>query len=244
MKYIRFSLPVLGALFALGSTAPLHAAGAPVSADAPPTNLLAFNAAGISASADAPSTNLLAFNALQQPEATVGWKNDSVADQWIGVSFSVHEFIVLDRITFAYRSIGEAAPGARVSLRIVRIGSKGSLNDRLQAATVLQTEPFNVPDMIRVTSGYLTFDITDIALEASPVSYAYILSFADSKRGRNFVFARGTPSINATALSIKSPDNFVFRSDDGGKSYRNLGVDNIPQLFLQGATERESQVVR
>lgn len=191
-------------------------------------------AATASVSANAPTSDVLASNAPKTPPATIGWKHDSSGNQWTGVTFNVNEPVVLTGLTLAFTSVGSGASGASVTLSIVQIGSAGSVNDRLQNATVLQTDQFTLPSGISAP-GHLTFDITDITLAASPsLSYAYILRFDESAAGRNFSFTKGEASVAGTALSIDNTANFVFRSDNGGASYYNLGMDNIPQLHLQG----------
>lgn len=214
MKTVRLASSVFGAFVALLVLAPL-------------------SAADVTISASAPASGVLASNTPKEPAATVGWKNDSSGNQWTGVTFTVSETLVLDKISLAYTSAGSGVANAAVSLRIVQLNSGGSVDNQLQNATLLQTDQFTLPGTI-ASSGYLTFDLKNITLTASSNSYAYILSFDSSASNRLFSLTRGTPSISGTALSSSSSPNYVFRSDNGGASYYNLGFDNAPLLSLQG----------
>lgn len=180
-----------------------------------------------------PTGDILAATIVDEPPGTIGWKNDSAADQWTGVTFQVNSNVTLDRITLGYSEVGPGAARAKVTVSIVQLGPEGQgFSKRLVNATTLQEETFTLPATMP-EKGYLTFDFTDIALPPSPVPYAYVLRFDEAKSQRNFAFSRGKlePEGGAVVLNDKS---LIFRSDNGGQEYNNLLIRNVPVLYLQG----------
>lgn len=192
--------------------------------------------ADIMVSSSAPAENVLAATNLKTPPATVGWKNDSAANQWTGVTFQVVKEVTLERITLAYSNVGEKVANAKVTVSIIQLGAETlNFSNRIKQGTTLQTETFEMPATLPET-GYLTFDVTDIALPPSPVPYAYVLSFESTASKRSMAFTKGEAGNESGAVALDSK-SMVFRSDDGGEKYTNLTIANVPLVYLQGTAK-------
>jgi len=198
--------------------------------------------AEVTASESAPTKNILASTKPQDPPATVGWKNDSVANQWTGVSFVVSKNVTLEGLTVAYSEAGRGIAGQEVSVTIIQLGPENlRFSERITQAATVHTETFSLPRTLP-EQGYLAFAFTEtVLLPASPVPYAYILSFGNAKSGQHFALARGMVEAGASAVKIDK-ESRVFRSDDGGGSYSNLTVANIPVLYLQGTAKNSASL--
>ena len=200
------------------------------------SRLVATSLAQAEVSDTAPNDGILASNTPQSPAATVGWKNDGVANQWTGVTFNVSNDVTLDRLTLAYSSIGRGVAGAKVSLVFVRLDRTDlSFSARIEEATVLQTDSFTLPSSMP-PSGFLTFDIPDVAISASSAPYAFILSFDSQADYRSIEFVRANSQATGATVTVDG-SNFAFRSHAGGEAYYSLTSGNLPQLYLQGATQ-------
>lgn len=179
-----------------------------------------LSAAEASASRSAPAKNVLSANAAKEPAGTIGWKNDSVANQWTGITFNVSKALTLDKISLAYAVAGKQVAGASVTLRLIQLDLGGSFAERINQGKVLRTDTFALPATLP-DSGWLTFDITDTVLAASPVAYGYILSFDEQAGGRFFSLVRGTGEAKGAIMIGES--NAVFRSETGEGGYAALG---------------------
>lgn len=194
-------------------------------------------AAGVQVVNSAPTAGVLTINTAKSPLVTVGLKNDGTAAQWQGLTFNVSNSVMLDKIAIAYAKAAKGAAGARVSISIIQlVGNGGGVSNMISRAKVLSTDQFVMPAEM-ANDGWLVFDLTDIKLSSSDRAYGFIIRFDDEAPWRQIAFIRGNDDIGtrgAISYDGKESRNFVFRSDDGGKNYYNLGTDNLPQFSLLG----------
>jgi len=200
----------------------------------------ALSAAEATVSRSAPVKNVLSGNTAKEPAATIGWKNDSVANQWLGSTFNVSKTLTLDKISFAYAVAGNKAAEATVTVQLIQLDLGGSFVERISQGKVLRTDKFTLPFTLP-ESGWITFDITDTVLPASPVAYAYILSFDEQEGGRFFALVRGNGE--AKGAIIIGEGNAVFRSEVGEGGYAALGnardgTAAFPQVVFAGAVTK------
>jgi YHS domain-containing protein len=198
-----------------------------------------LQAAPLSISASEPKTGILAFNTAREPKATIGLKNDGTANQWQGFTFTVSKAVRLDKIVLPYAFTEKAVAGAGLTISIIQVNDEAaSFKDTIAGAKVLQTDHFAMPATIPA-KGYFTFDLTDIKLPASTKAYGFILRFDDTTSYRLLAFVRGNNDVNPKGpVTYTSTDNVnaMFRSDDGGATYYNLGSGNLQQFYLLGST--------
>ncbi|HEY9247988.1 MAG TPA: hypothetical protein VIO38_02605 [Rariglobus sp.] len=195
-------------------------------------------AAGVSISGSAPTTGILASNTPQEPPATIGLKNDGTADQRQGLTFTVSKAVKLDKIVLPYAYAEKAVANAGVTISVILVDDAApSFSGTIGGATVLQTDHFTMPATVPA-KGYFAFDLTDIKLPASKKAYGFIIRFDETKSYRLLAFVRGNNDVGTKgAVTYNSADNanVMFRSDDGGGNYYNLGSSNLQQFYLLGS---------
>ncbi|XHR30936.1 MAG: LamG-like jellyroll fold domain-containing protein [Chthoniobacteraceae bacterium] len=166
--------------------------------------------------------NLVSDNGRGSGNGYVQWCNtfpqSGTSSRMVGSSFAAPYSFILDKITVEISGLGSAAAGAPVSVSILDMGGSSvpATGGTVTGALVLQTDSGIVLPSNLADTGYLSFDISNIQLEAGR-TYGFVLKF-DSALASNVI------NLYASDTPLPGTYGYGFQSYDNGTTYVLIGA--------------------